>query len=176
MSKEVHAAGHLQEYEAYNEDSLITYAKHHQHRTKDHASRVHPSASFAPPITADQRLQAPSIDLDLAVGISYEENGVRIDGCVPGLEIRVFSTTCVKISGPGHTAGKSEQPAFHLRVVDGGGAVGVRLPHGTTQSIRLVPRGSEAGFAVEAAGGAARGMAVQTSYVSAEGFNIVLIS
>lgn len=176
VSAQLHAVGHLQEYEAYNEDSLITFASHHQYRAEERAPRIHPSASLSPLFTTGQHLHAAPIDSNFAVGISYEQNGVRIDGCVPGLELMVFSATCVQISGPGHTTAKSEQPAFHLKVVDGGGVVGVRLPQGTMQSIKLVPRQEEGGFAVGAAEGLARGMAVQTSYVSAEGFAVVMIS
>lgn len=111
------------------------------------AARAFPSPfGFAPTESNQQLLESRPSPCYLNVRISYEPNGVRVDGVFPGLEILVYSPDKVRlvVGDPmsqvpaAKFSSTDEQPAFHLRVEHDGGVRGLIVPQGTTMNVSLV--------------------------------------
>lgn len=119
----------------------------------------------------------PSVPLDygLAVSVTYHASGILVTGIFPGLEVLVFSPTCVQLKSAADLADSYEgQPAFHLKVAEDGSVQAVVTPPGATMGVRSMPEeGQRVGGARE--GAAVRG-AVQSSCTGVDGFEVALRS
>lgn len=146
----------------------------HQGVKQDGHAPFHlPSTSRPQPLPTSTSLMLSPLN----VKITYEPEGIRLEGVFPGLEIMVFSPTCVKITTTGQdTAPGANQsfeeiyPAFHLKCVELGGVQAVVVPPGTTMSATLV-RAPAKTFAA----GVRHEMSMQTSVRGPDDF-LVLIS
>ena len=115
----------------------------------------------------------PSSAASISVGITYHPSGILVTGIFPGLEVLVFSPTCVQLKEEGGDWYEEEdeyEPAFHLKVLQDMSVQAVVAPPGATMGMRLVPR--DEGLVQ----GRGDGTAVQTSCVGADGFEVGLRS
>lgn len=127
--------------QAFETESLMAY-------DEDELVEPERSTPLPGPLAATEDTQQPNASAATvfkpfqAVGIAYEPHGARITRVVPGLEILVYSPTCIRLLRPGDSSASytsssasalfvDKQPAFHLRFEGGGVVTGLRLPVGT---------------------------------------------
>lgn len=164
----------VDEGEAFGADSVTA--------DSDQQLAAHASPSpfgFARTENNQQPLESRPSPCYLNVRISYEPNGVRLDGVFPGLEILVLSPDKVRLVVGDPTsqipAAKfssiEEQPAFHLRVEPDEGVRGLIVPQGTTMNVTLVPGADDGQWG---RGGSGK-KAVQTRVVGPCSWTVTLV-
>lgn len=162
-----------------NEDSRVpSSSRRHSAARPRSPSRATPPRPSPLPRRAQQTQPSAALDVTTPLpsfrrrapvpyGVTYLPSSVEVHGCIPGLEVMVFSPSCAKLfcdPSEAPTFSEEDAPAFHLRCLDGEGVLPEGLPLGATMRTE----------AVERVQGGKRGPAVQIVFTGLDGFEVVL--